>query len=91
MQAPLGQIPGYTGHRSTVEQADKPGNAQRKANIPGYAGYIPGVASENCYGVTYFKSTEQSANGTLARGIDQPANIKYQSSANQEFVHHIAD
>ena len=60
-------------------------------SLIGYAGYIPGVASENCYGVTYFKATEHSANGTLTRGIDQPANIKYQSSANQEFVHHIAD
>ena len=60
-------------------------------SLLGYAGYIPGVASENCYGVTYYKATEQSANNTLARGIDQPANIKYQSSANQEFVHHIAD
>ena len=42
MQAPLDKlIPGYTGHRSTVETADKPGNCQRKANIPGKQPLFP--------------------------------------------------
>ena len=57
----------------------------------GYAGYIPGVASENLYGVTYSVATKASAEGTIVRGMDQPANIKYRSTAAQEFKQHHAD
>ena len=45
----------------------------------GYGGYVPGVKSENVFGQTYGKTSYASAAGNFHRGIDEPANIKYQS------------
>jgi len=54
----------------------------------GYGGYVPGVKSENVFGQTYGKTSFQSSAGTFHRGIDEPANIKYQSLFKQEYIHH---
>lgn len=54
----------------------------------GYGGYVPGVKSENVFGQTYGKTSFQSSAGTFHRGIDEPANIKYQSIFKQEYIHH---
>ncbi len=40
------------------------------------------------YGQTYGKISYQSTAQAIERGIDQPANIKYMSSFNSEFVKH---
>ena len=46
------------------------------------------MKSENVYGQTYGKVSYQSTAGTIERGIDQPAHIKYNSSFKQEFIRH---
>jgi hypothetical protein len=57
-------------------------------SLIGYGGYLAGVKSENVYGQTYGKISYQSTAAAIERGIDQPANIKYKSSFNAEFVKH---
>ena len=52
----------------------------------GYGGYLSGVKSENVYGQTYGKISYQSTAGSIDRGIDQPAHIKYNSTFKGEFV-----
>ena len=54
----------------------------------GYAGYIPGVKSENLYGQTYGKTTYSSSANEFHRGIDQPSDIKFNTTMKQEFIHH---
>ena len=51
----------------------------------GYAGYVPGVKSENLYGQTYGKTSFTSSAGTFQRGIDQPAHVKYNTTMKNEF------
>ena len=46
----------------------------------GYAGYIPGIASENVYGETYGKTSYASSAQSFHRGIDQPSHLKYNTS-----------
>lgn len=58
--------------------------------IPGYAGYIQGVKSENIYGTTYGKTTYTSSAGTFQRGIDQSADQKFTTSMKSEFSQHDA-
>jgi len=56
--------PGYTGIMRTQEVYDeKPMNKVGEKQIPGYAGYIAGVKSENVHGQTYSKATKLSADG----------------------------
>ena len=40
------------------------------------------------YGQTYGKISYQSTAGNIQRGIDQPANVKYNSSFKKEFIKH---
>ena len=54
----------------------------------GYGGYVPGVKSENVFGQTYGKTSYASSANTFHRGIDEPANIKYQSMFKQEYIEH---
>lgn len=56
--------------------------------IQGYAGYIPGVASENVYGQTYGKTSYASSAQSFPRGIDQPAHIKFGTSMKDQFQDH---
>lgn len=58
--------------------------------MAGYAGYIPGEKAENLYGQTYGKITYTSAAGNFHRGIDQPANVKFNTQMKSEFVQHDA-
>jgi len=87
-----GQIPGYTGHQRSVEEIDQgcyiaeprkhiPGMHTRLANVYlGYAGYVPGIKSENVYGQTYGKTSLMSTSGTIPRGHDQPPQTKFDTS-----------
>lgn len=82
-----GQIPGYTGHQRTTETYDPRSLGKEPTKqIPGYAGYISGIKSENLYGQTYGKTSFASSAGTFHRGIDQPANIKYNTQMKGEFI-----
>lgn len=82
-------IPGYTGHVSSkIEQDVALVNREARKHIPGYGGYLTGVKSENVYGQTYGKISYQSTAGDIQRGIDQPANVKYNSSFKKEFIKH---
>ena len=56
--------------------------------VLGYAGYIPGIASENVYGQTYGKTSYASSAQSFHRGIDQPSNLKYNTSMKGEFIDH---
>ncbi len=54
----------------------------------GYAGYIPGVQSENLFGQTYGKTSFASSAGSFHRGIDQPADVKFNTMMKSEFIDH---
>lgn len=47
----------------------------------GYAGYVPGVKSENMYGKTFGKTTFTSSTGEYSKGIDQESHEKFKSVA----------
>lgn len=49
---------------------------------------MPGVKSENVFGQTYGKSSYMSSAGAFQRGIDQPADVKYQSMFKAEYIQH---
>ena len=57
-------------------------------NYLGYAGYIPGIASENVYGETYGKTSYASSASSFHRGIDQPSHLKYNTSMKGQFTDH---
>ena len=61
-------IPGYTGHRPAArpDAVDAQQPKEPRKQIPGYAGYIPCIKSENVFGETYGKTTLQSAQGGVA-------------------------
>ena len=58
--------------------------------IAGYSGFIPGVVAENQYGGTFSTETHASLNNKIPRGIDQPAHLKFQTTATREYVKHDA-
>jgi len=63
-------------------------NRVASKQIPGYAGYIPGVASENVYGQTYGKATYASSAQSFPKGVDLPAHVKYGTSMKDCFTDH---
>lgn len=63
-------------------------NRVAQKQIPGYAGYIPGVASENVYGQTYGKATYASSAQAFPKGVDLPAHVKYGTSMKDQFKDH---
>lgn len=84
-----GQIPGYTGHQRVIEEADQRyGHKEPQKQIPGYAGYIPGIDSENVFGQTYGKTSYASSANSFHRGIDEPSNLKYNTIMKKEFIDH---
>ena len=54
----------------------------------GYAGYIPGVKSENLFGETYGKTSYASSAGSFHRGIDQPADVKFSTMMKGAYIDH---
>ena len=83
-------IPGYTGHRPAArpDAADIQQPKEPRKQIPGYAGYIPAIKSENIFGETYGKTSLASAQGTTRTGIDQPAAVKFATTAQKSFINH---
>jgi len=49
---------------------------------------VPSVKSENVYGLTYGKTSFLSNSQNIPKGMDQPPNVKYNTSMKQEFVDH---
>lgn len=83
-------IPGYTGHRPEAagDRSDLQQPKEARKQIPGYAGYIPGVKSENVFGETYGKTSYMSSCGSIKRGIDQPPGVKFSSMATNTLINH---
>ena len=54
--------------------------------MPGYAGYVPKIASENLYGKSFAKTTGASINGELNQGIvPQPAD-RFVTSSQKDYA-----
>jgi len=54
--------------------------------VPGYAGYIPQVASENLYGKSFAKTSGQAINNEYVKGVTHPPKDKYVTQNNAEFT-----
>ena len=79
-------MPGYTGHQSLKEHEEMLNKLQLSRHIPGYAGYIPNVKSENKFSESYGKVTAQSINQTIPKGMDIPPYMRYTSTMRENFV-----
>ena len=81
-------LPGYTGHvpHNYYEEVEQPEPAPPRAQIPGYAGYIPSVQAENLYGTTYGKITYSSATQNFPKGTDHPPANKYKSAYQDQYI-----
>ena len=49
-------------------------------HIPGYAGYIPKIKSENLYGKSFAKESGMSINNERPTGFEMPLNEKYKTT-----------
>ena len=56
-----------------------------KLNI-GYAGYVPGVKSENVFGESFGKTSALANNGQIQRGFDSEPQEKYKSIAQASYL-----
>ena len=54
-------------------------------HIPGYAGYVPQVKSENLFGKSFAKTTGSAINAEYNKGQQPPLNERFQTHAQQEF------
>jgi hypothetical protein len=57
-------------------------------SAPGYSGYVPAVASENCFGKTFAMASHASATNQIVRGTDLGAKDKFVTSSGAEYIHH---
>ena len=78
-------IPGYTGHIPEVHREQHIHRVDKGFNIPGYAGFVKGIKSENMYGKTFGETTQISKEGNYHKGHDLPSDIKYISSIQENF------
>lgn len=80
-------IPGYTGYIPKNDHEEDLIQMQKsRARIPGYAGYISGVKSENLFGRTYGKITYESSNKNLPRGVELTPDTRYTSEAKGNYI-----
>ena len=49
---------------------------------------MPSVKSENCFGLTYGKTSYLSNSGQIPTGMDLPAYVKYNTTTNSEYIDH---
>jgi hypothetical protein len=54
-------------------------------HIPGYAGYIPKIHSENLYGKSFARETGIAINGEHPVGVVPPTDDKFKTTAQIEF------
>lgn len=54
-------------------------------HIPGYAGYVPQIKSENLYGKSFAKATGAAINGEYSQGIEPPSKERFSTSNMKDF------
>jgi len=54
-------------------------------HVPGYAGYVPQVKSENLFGKSFAKTTGAAINGEYNKGQQPPLNERFQTMQQVEF------
>ena len=54
--------------------------------LPGYCGYVPSIKSENAFGESYGKTTEQSVAGHIKQGFEMTGADKYTSITQSKFT-----
>ena len=54
-------------------------------HIPGYAGYVPQIKSENLFGKSFAKTTGSAINGEYNKGQQPPLNERFQTYQQAEF------
>lgn len=54
-------------------------------HVPGYAGYVPQVKSENLFGKSFAKTTGSAINGEYNKGQQPPLNERFQTMQQVEF------
>jgi hypothetical protein len=79
-------MPGYTGHIPKIQRDEVINKIQHSKHIPGYAGYISSVKSENKFGESYGKVTTQSIGKSIPKGSDVPPYSRYTSTMRESFV-----
>ena len=62
-----------------------PNSNVKAQHVPGYAGYIPQVSSENLYGKSFAKTTGQAINNEYTKGVSHPPKDKYVTQNNAEY------
>jgi hypothetical protein len=54
-------------------------------HVPGYAGCIPAVKSENLYGKSFAKTSAQAINGDFEKGSNIPPKEMFKTNVASEF------
>lgn len=54
-------------------------------HVPGYAGYVPQIKSENLFGKSFAKCTGAAINAEYSKGISPPAKERFATSNAKEF------
>ena len=54
-------------------------------HVPGYAGYVPQIKSENLFGKSFAKTTGSAINGEYSKGQQPPLNERFQTHGQTEF------
>lgn len=54
-------------------------------HIPGYAGYVPQIKSENLFGKSFAKTTGSAINAEYNKGQCPPLNERFETYAQMEF------
>lgn len=62
-----------------------PTDALKSQHVPGYAGYVPQVGSENLFGKSFAKTTAKAINGDFHKGNELTAKEKYTTEHNMEY------
>ena len=62
-----------------------PNSNVKAQHIPGYAGYIPQVASENLYGKSFAKTTGKSINKEYSGGVILPVKETFETQNASEY------
>ena len=62
-----------------------PTDSLKAQHIPGYAGFVPQIQSENLYGKSFAKTTGQAINGDFHKGAAQPPAEQYKTENQTEY------
>jgi hypothetical protein len=57
----------------------------KSQHVPGYAGYIPQISSENLYGKSFAKTSAKAINGDFEKGNNITAKERFQTENNSAF------